>query len=96
MIAVTRTGRTARDLSNHRPQCPIIAPCMDEKSCRQLSLAWGVHPVLAEEQFNTDKLLAHAVDRAKETGLVQNGDLVVMASAAIGQARTDLMRIQYI
>ena len=96
VIAVTRTGRTARDLSNHRPQCPIIAPCMDEKSCRQLSLAWGVHPVLAEEQFNTDKLLAHAVDRAKETGLVQNGDLVVMASAAIGQARTDLMRIQYI
>lgn len=97
VIAVTpHRDATARDLSNHRPQCPIIAPCMDEKSCRQLSLAWGVHPVLAEEQFNTDKLLAHAVDRAKETGLVQNGDLVVMASAAIGQARTDLMRIQYI
>ncbi len=96
VIAVTRTGRTARDLSNHRPLCPIIAPCMDEKSCRQLSLAWGVYPILAEEQFNTDKLLAHAVERAKETGLAKSGDLVVMASAAIGQKRTDLMRIQYI
>ena len=55
-----------------------------------------MYPILAEEQFNTDKLLAHAVERAKETGLAKSGDLVVMASAAIGQKRTDLMRIQYI
>ena len=93
IIAVTRSGRTARLVSAYRPACKIIAPCTDERTCRQLNLRWGVRPVLSIQQDNTDKIMEHAVEKALETGLVKKGDLTVIVGAVIGQPHMDMLRL---
>jgi len=45
IVAVTRSGTTARQLSALRPHAPIVAACDDEVTARRLSLYWGVWPV---------------------------------------------------
>ena len=45
IIGVTRTGRTAELLSRARPRVPIVAFSPDPRTCRRLSLWWGVAPV---------------------------------------------------
>jgi pyruvate kinase len=89
IIAFTKSGRAARMVSSFRPAVPIIACSPSEKTCDQLALSWGVCPVLGEEQENTDKLFEHAVERAKTTGLVKHGEVVVItAGVPIGVSGT--------
>ena len=89
IIAFTKSGRTARMVSSFRPAVPIVGCSPSEKTCHQLALSWGVWPVLAEEQENTDKLFEHAVECAKTTGLVKHGEVVVItAGVPIGVSGT--------
>ncbi len=80
IIAVTKSGHTARRVSKFRPTQPIIAATPEEKTYHQLSLSWGVVPVLALFQRDTDRLFRHAVDCAKQTDLVTLGDKVVITA----------------
>lgn len=80
IIAITISGATARMASKFRPNCPIIAPTPSQKAYRQMALSWGVYPVLAEMKENSDDLFEHAVDKALETKIVKNGDIVVIAA----------------
>jgi len=80
IITLTVTGTTARMISKFRPACPIIGCTTNEKVCRQLSMSWGVIPVLFQEKENSDELFEHAVEKAVETGLVKSGDLVVLTA----------------
>ena len=98
VIALTYGGGTARMLSRFRPQCPIIAPTMQDKSRRQLNLSWGVLPIRSEMRQNTDELFDHAVDCAKETGLVHDGDLVVITGGApMGiSGTTNIMKVHLV
>jgi len=89
IIAFTKSGRTAVMVSSFRPAVPIIACSPNEKVCNQLALSWGVRPVLGKEQENTDMLFEHAVERAKSTGLVHHGEVVVItAGVPIGISGT--------
>jgi pyruvate kinase len=45
IVAVTRSGTTARRLAALRPRAPIVAACDDDVTARQLSLYWGVRAV---------------------------------------------------
>lgn len=78
IITVSKSGHTARMVSKYRPSCPIIAATVDEKVARQLSLSWGVVPIITEYKENSDDLFEHAVEESIKTGLVKNGDLVVL------------------
>ena len=94
IVCVTRNGLTARMISAYRPGCPIIAAVLEEKAYRQLSLAWGVLPVKTEVKYTTDEILSNGIRVAKETGLVQPGDtIIVTGSSAIGIGSTDMMQI---
>ena len=78
IICVTINGITAFNLAAYRPNCPIIAICVNEKACRQLNLAWNVYPIYGEEKNNTDDLFKYAIEKAKSTGLVKTGDKVIV------------------
>lgn len=82
IVAVTRSGKTAKLISNYRPECPIIAVTADSKGKRQLNLAWGVVPVTAAEQRSPDLLFDYGMEKALETGLLQKGDLVVLVAGS--------------
>ena len=98
ILTVTKSGRTARMISKYRPNCPIISGTTDPTVQRQMSLSWGVIPIIVEEQKNTDELFDHVVATAKKDGLVKDGDLVVItAGSPIGMSgTTNLLKVQLV
>ena len=98
IIAVTARGTTARRVSKFHPYEPIIASTPDRKTFHQLALSWGVFPVLALMQDNTDDLFRHAIDCAKQIDLVQAGDRVVItAGVPLKQAgTTNILKVQIV
>ena len=78
IIAVTISGNTARGMSKFRPYEPIVAATPSIKIFHQLSLSWGVYPVLARLQKKSDELFIHSIDCAKQIDLVEKGDRVVI------------------
>ena len=78
IIAVTRSGNTARMVSKYRPGCQIIACTPDERTWRQMNLIWGVTPLLTKEEYSMEILLLHATEAAEEKDYVKEGDIVVL------------------
>ena len=98
IIAVTTSGLTARRVSKFRPQQMIVAATPERKTYHQLSLSWGVIPVLALHQNNTDALFTHAIDCAKQNDLVAPGDkAVITAGVPLGiEGTTNLLKVQIV
>lgn len=96
IIPVSKTGRTARMISKFRPSVPIVCCTNSEKSCRRLSLVWGVCPLMIEERDNTDALFDEAIAAAKAGGLVEENDKVVLTAGwPLGvTGTTNLMKIE--
>lgn len=78
IITVTKSGYSARRLSKFRPAEAIVAPTPELKTFHQMALSWGVHPVLAINQDDEEKLFRHALDCAKQIDIVKKGDTVVI------------------
>lgn len=95
IVTVTKSGRTAREISKFRPLSPIVAFSMSPKVCRQMNLSWGVYPLILGEKASTDELFADAVERAKEAGYVNDGDIVVItAGVPLGvSGTTNLLKV---
>ena len=98
IITVTKSGTTARMISRFRPVTPIVgcSPC--EKVCRQLSMSWGVTPMMIEEQTTSDALFEHAIKEAASHEYVEYGDLaVITAGLPIGVAgTTNILKVQIV
>jgi pyruvate kinase len=95
IITPTSSGYTARLMSRHRPQMPIIAVTPDPGVQRALALCWGVISLSAPRTENTDEMLAQAVQAAQMRGLVEAGDTLVLTGGAAGSApgTTNLIRV---
>ena len=98
IITVTKSGTTARVISKYRPNCAIIGCTTSEIVWRQLSLSWGVVPLMIQEESNTDDLFEHAVDSAVNAGLIKDGELVVLtAGVPLGiSGTTNLMKVHVV
>ncbi len=98
IITVTKTGLTARTISKFRPACPIIATTVSKKAFRQMSLSWGVVPLMCEEKYTSDELFEHAVDIATQHGYVKNGDIVVItAGMPVGiSGNTNVLKVHLV
>ena len=80
VIAVTKSGDTARAVSKYRPVEHVVAATPELKTFHQLALSWGVTPVHSIMQKDADSLFRHAIDCAKQIDLVEPGDIVVITS----------------
>ena len=97
ILTVTRSGYTAQHLSKYRPSEPIVAATPDEKTYNQLALCWGVYPIHAIYQPDTNVLVTHAVDCAKRFGYVKAGDRVVVTAGGTGESgTTDVLKVQVV
>ena len=98
ILAVTKSGHTARRVSKFRPIEPIIAATPVIKTFHQLSLSWGVFPVLARNQNDEESLFRHAIDCAKQIDMVSSGDRVVItAGVPLNQSgTTNLLKVQVV
>ena len=92
IITVSKSGETARLLCKYRPETPIIACVLTEQVYRQLTLSWGITPIMMEYAHDTDELIEKAVSTSQSAGLVQDGDLVVItAGVPVGISGTTNM-----
>lgn len=98
IVTVTKSGSTARMVSKFRPACPILACTIDERAWRQANLVWGCVPVKAQLKATSDELFQQAVDKAVETGIAQNGDLVVItAGVPVGvSGTTNILKVHIV
>lgn len=98
IITATTSGNTARMVASHRPETRIVAATPDVATQRQLTLSWGVYPVLAPRGANTDALIVNAISRAQEVGFVKPGDTVVV-TAGVPPGRpgfTNLVKVEVV
>ncbi|WP_323709547.1 pyruvate kinase [Mammaliicoccus sciuri] len=98
IVAATESGATAQTISKYRPHSHIIAVTPNETTARHMTLVWGVLPVVKKGKQTTDELLNNAVSTAVNTGLVDNGDLIIItAGVPTGETgTTNLMKIHLV
>ena len=98
IVTVSESGNTARLLSKYRPTQPIIACVMDEQVQRQLSVSWGITPLMMDLASSTDELIEKSTALAKEHGYLHDGELaVVTAGVPVGvSGTTNMIKIHMI
>jgi pyruvate kinase len=78
----TRTGETARQVAEYRPQAKIVAFTASEVAYRRMALYWGVTARRVPKAFDTtDEMIAAIAQTLVGSGEVMRGEAVVIASA---------------
>ncbi|HUP87480.1 MAG TPA: pyruvate kinase [Acidimicrobiales bacterium] len=95
IIACTNTGATARAISRFRPRVPVIAATPSVRTAHQLSVAWGITPMLTDRHATTDDIVWFAVQTAVQRRHVRSGDLVavLVGSPKDPSPTTDTLRL---
>lgn len=95
ILAVSKTGNTARMISKYRPECLIVGCSSSEKVYRQLNLSWGILPLQIREEYSSEILCLRAIEAAQAHGIVGDGDKVVFTGGIpLGiPGRTNLIRV---
>jgi pyruvate kinase len=78
----TQSGDSARRLSRLRPIKPVFAFTPVEHVWNQLALTWGIQPQLVATVGHTDEMTAQVDRSLLDMGLVEDGDLVVIAAGS--------------
>jgi len=76
LVVPTRSGRTARLVSSHRPRVPVLAVSPRIETVRRLQLLFGVGCMLAEDWTSLRALLSDCALLAKDAGIADSGDLI--------------------
>ena len=76
LVVPTRSGRTARLVSAHRPRVPVLAVSPRPETVRRLNLLFGVRCAIAEDWTSLRALLDDCARLARETGIAASGDLI--------------------
>jgi pyruvate kinase len=76
LVVPTRSGRTARLVSAHRPRVPVLAVSPRIETVRRLNLLFGVRCVLAEDWAGLTALFEQCAVLAGEHGFACSGELI--------------------
>jgi pyruvate kinase len=80
ILVPTFTGRTASAVARLRPRRPIIGITHHPHAVQQMALEWGVTPVLVDEASDVEDLWTRALEAARGSGIVDEGDRVVITA----------------
>ena len=80
IVSLTTSGFTSRQISKHRPDCPILAITERAGTARRLAMNWGVTPLLCGEGLRDREKIDFALASARELALLRDGDLVVVTA----------------
>ena len=79
ILVLTRTGKTARLISRHKPPMQILAATYSKKTLRSCSIYWGVNAFLIDKFGYAENALKNAIEKAEKDGLLKRGDVIVIA-----------------
>lgn len=80
IVATTRSGFTAQQISRFKPKANIIALSPDKQTINQLALFWGCTPRLVNEPRDTDDMIEKTTAAALAGGTVKPGDVIVITA----------------
>lgn len=98
IVALSKSGNTARLVSKYRPHCPILAITCDRRVASTLLITRGVNPYLVEEIAGAEVTAEKGISKAFEAGLLKEHDYVVVTSGAHGNVSgtTSMLRVAQI
>jgi pyruvate kinase len=85
IVVPTRSGRTARLVSAHRPRAPVLAVSPRIETVRRLNLLFGVRCALAEQWDGITPLLEDCARLAKEKEIARSGELIAITAGLPSQ-----------
>ncbi len=80
ILVPTFSGKTASSVARLRPQRPIIALTHMDWAVHQMALEWGVTPLQIKECSDVEDLWNTSIQAARDAGLVDVGDRVVITA----------------
>jgi pyruvate kinase len=93
IVTSTQTGATARAVARYRPSPRIVAVSPRPRTVGQLTLSWGVTPLLRAEAADAEGVIAGSNEAILAKGLGARGELVVMtAGVQVQPGSTNLIR----
>jgi len=94
IFSLTETGFSPRQISRHRPECPIFAVSVSETVARKLALNWGVLALLRTGELNDEEKINYGIAKARELGYLTSGDLIITVAGKFQTAGgTDNIRV---
>jgi pyruvate kinase len=85
IVVPTNTGRTARLVSAHRPNVPVLAVSPYIETVRRVSVLFGITAVQSDFGTELRSLLGHCAGEAAKHGIAAPGDLVAITAGLDGQ-----------
>jgi pyruvate kinase len=80
MVVPTTSGRSARLVSAHRPNVPVLAISPRPETVRRLNLLFGVTAVLSAHETEVRPLLEDCASLAVRHGIAESGDLIAIVA----------------
>ncbi len=94
IMTLTESGFTSRQVSKHRPTCPILAITTSPVVVRKLSMNWGVTAMRVEAGGRDEEMLLAGLRAGRERGYLEPGDVVVATAGLARQSgSTNLIRV---
>jgi pyruvate kinase len=96
IVVVTRSGQTARVVSQYRPGPRIIAITDRPKILRRLNLFWGVQGVVIDKlASDSDRALHDIQERLTSSNMVKGGEYVVVLAGQpfFAQGSTNFIKV---
>jgi pyruvate kinase len=95
IVVFSSRGSSARLISRYRPPVGVFVITPHNTTARQLSVSYGVTPLLAPDVSNTDEMLSQMDRVLIEGGYLNKGQLVVfVAGQPVGRpGTTNLMKL---
>ncbi|XP_033705933.1 pyruvate kinase PKM [Tursiops truncatus] len=100
IIVLTKSGRSAHQVSRYRPRAPIIAVTRNHQTARQAHLYRGIFPVVCKDPVqeawaeDVDLRVNLAMNVGKARGFFKKGDVVIVLTGwRPGSGFTNTMRV---
>lgn len=98
IVTLTSSGKSARRVAKYRPPLSIVALTPYEHVRNQLTLLWGVVPMLSETPKDSDDMVRIAAEVLQENDMAEEGErFVIMAGVPFGvSGTTNMLRVERI
>lgn len=98
MAVCSLSGMTVRMVSRFRSPVDILGLTTNEKTCRKLSLSWGVTPYMCDTYDSTDVLFYTAKRTAQKVFGLESGEKIVVTGGMTNgtSGNTNLIKVERI
>jgi pyruvate kinase len=98
IVCWTSSGSTGLRVARERPQASIVAISPNIATGRKLSVAWGIHCVVAEDARDQDDMVERACRLAFKDGFAKAGRrVIIVAGLPLGTpGATNMLRIAFV